>query len=134
MNIWKSVFVKSRANESHYDENCLPDLHWVWPKGTWFQARLDYARDHAFVGRPKDSKKLADLDIAWSDLKSAEAIEAPEETVLTIAPVLQPPDNKIAADLTPRVRGKVSRARQPRQKRLKTSTRKKTSPPPMCAS
>ena len=134
MNIWKSVFIKSRVNEGYYDENCLPDLHWEWPKGTWFQARLDYARDQAFVGRLKGSRKLADLDIAWGECKPAEAIKAPAETAVTSAAVLQQQDNTLVANATPYSRDKGSPARQPRRKRgTKISTRKKTSQPPMCA-
>ena len=135
MNIWKSVFVKSRVNEGCYDEKCLPDLHWEWPKGTWFQTRLDYARDQAFVGRPKGSRKLEDLDIAWSNCKAADAITTPEELTVASTAVLPQPDKKLVASATPNSRGKNSPARQPRQKRsTKASPRKKASQPPVCAS
>src|SRR5258706_2674422 len=135
MKIWKSVFIKSRMNEGYYDENCLPDVRWEWPKGTWFQARLDYARDHAFVGRLKVGRKLAELDIAWSDCKSADAIEAPAEPAVTSAAVLQQQDKTLVANATPNSRGRGSPARQPRQRRsTKASPRKKASQPPMCAS
>jgi hypothetical protein len=135
MNIWKSVFTKSQVNESYYDENCLPDLHWEWPKGTWFQTRLDYARDQASVGRLKASRKLAELDIAWSDCKSADATKAPEETAVTSAAVPQQQDRTLVADATRNSRGKGSPVRHRRQKRsTKASPRKKASQPPMCAS
>jgi len=134
MNTWKSVFVRSRMNEGCYDEKCLPDLHWEWPKGTWFQTRLDYARDRAFVGRQKGSRKLEELDIAWSNCNAANAIKTTEELAVASAAVLPQPEPKRVAGATRNSRGKDSRARQSGQKRTKTSTRKKASSPPMCAS
>lgn len=46
MNAWESIFSQSPANDGWYDENELPQQPWNWPKGTWFQARLDRLRDH----------------------------------------------------------------------------------------
>ena len=46
MNVRESVFSQSRANDGDYDEERLPQFHWDWPKGTWFQARLGQAREH----------------------------------------------------------------------------------------
>lgn len=46
MNTWESIFLQSPANDGWYDENELPEQLWEWPKGTWFQARLDRIRDH----------------------------------------------------------------------------------------
>ena len=134
MNTWKSVFVRSRMNEGCYDEKCLPDLHWEWPKGTWFQTRLDYARDRAFVGRQKGSRKLEELDIAWSNCKAAEVIKTTEELPVETAAILTQPEQRKIARASRNAGGKDSRARQPRQKRTKISARKKASPPPMCAS
>jgi hypothetical protein len=58
MNVWESVFTQSRVNDGYYDEDRLPDFRWEWPKRTWFQARLDYARNHNQVGALKTSRKL----------------------------------------------------------------------------
>ena len=58
MNIWQSVFSQSRANHGHYDEDRLPEFRWEWPKGTWFQMRLDYARENEPVWSLKSSRKL----------------------------------------------------------------------------
>jgi uncharacterized membrane protein YbhN (UPF0104 family) len=44
VNVWESVFTQSRANAGYYDEDDLPYHTWDWPKGTWFQARLDVGR------------------------------------------------------------------------------------------
>lgn len=46
MNVWESVFTQSPANTGHYNEADLPNHNWDWPKNTWFQARLDYMREH----------------------------------------------------------------------------------------
>jgi len=45
MKAWESIFRQSRVNDGYYDEDKLPQLKWDWPKGTWFQARLDYILD-----------------------------------------------------------------------------------------
>jgi hypothetical protein len=62
MNIWESVFTQSRVNDGYYDEERLPDFRWAWPKGTWFQARLDYARDRHNVGALRAGKKSRHSD------------------------------------------------------------------------
>jgi hypothetical protein len=46
MNAWESIFLQSPVNSGHYDEDELPQQNWEWPKGTWFQGRLDHVRDH----------------------------------------------------------------------------------------
>lgn len=47
MNVWQSVFTQSTVNTGRcYDVDDLPYHNWVWPSGTWFQARLDYVREH----------------------------------------------------------------------------------------
>ncbi len=45
MSSWESIFFQSPANRGYYDEDELPQSNWNWPKGTWFQSRLDYTRD-----------------------------------------------------------------------------------------
>lgn len=62
MNIWESVFSQSRVNDGHYDEESLPQVHWDWPKRTWFQARLDYAREHEPVWSLKAGKRSREAD------------------------------------------------------------------------
>lgn len=46
MNAWQSIFFQSPVNSGWYDEDELPQQNWDWPKGTWFQDRLDQVRDH----------------------------------------------------------------------------------------
>ena len=47
MSVWVSVIGRSRVNDGYsYVADKLPEFRWQWPKGTWFQARLDYAREH----------------------------------------------------------------------------------------
>jgi len=60
MNAWESIFLQSPANEGWYDENELPQQHWDWPKGTWFQARLDRIRDHEPVRHRRFRGKLGE--------------------------------------------------------------------------
>jgi len=62
MNVWESVFTQSRVNDGYYDEERLPDFRWAWPKDTWFQSRLDYARDHHHVGALRIGKKSRHSD------------------------------------------------------------------------
>ena len=51
MNAWESIFRQSRVNDGYYDEDKLPQLKWDWPKGTWFQTRLDETREqHPITG------------------------------------------------------------------------------------
>jgi hypothetical protein len=58
MNAWESIFGQSPVNEGFYDENWLPQQKWNWPKGTWFQARLGYVREHRPRIQLKCSRKL----------------------------------------------------------------------------
>jgi hypothetical protein len=45
MNAWESIFLQSPVNDGCYLEDELPEQNWDWPKGTWFQGRLDHIRD-----------------------------------------------------------------------------------------
>ena len=58
MNTWEAIFSQSPVNEGYYNEHGLPQQHWDWPRGTWFQSRLDHIRDHAAPGNLKSSKKF----------------------------------------------------------------------------
>ena len=63
MNVWESVFTRSRVNDGYYyDEDRLPEFRWAWPKGTWFQARLDYARENEPVWSLKTTRKSREAD------------------------------------------------------------------------
>ena len=62
MNTWEAVFSQSPANEGVYNGERLPQIHWGWPRGTWFQSRLDYIRDHERVGSLKTSRKLLETN------------------------------------------------------------------------
>lgn len=58
MNAWESVFTQSPANSRRYFEVYdLPYHNWDWPKGTWFQARLDYVREHEPVWSLRSNRK-----------------------------------------------------------------------------
>ena len=59
MNAWESVFLQSPVNDGCYEEVDLPQQNWDWPKGTWFQARLDQIRDHEPVLKRKSQRKLS---------------------------------------------------------------------------
>ncbi|MGH7825977.1 MAG: hypothetical protein ACREQ7_12475 [Candidatus Binatia bacterium] len=58
MNAWESIFRQSPVNQGYYDEGKLPQQKWDWPRGTWFQARLDYVREHRSGWQLKTSGKL----------------------------------------------------------------------------
>ena len=62
MNTWESVFSQSRVNDGCYDEESLPQFNWQWPRGTWFQARLDYAREHEPIWNLKAGRKSRETD------------------------------------------------------------------------
>ena len=57
MNAWESIFLQSPANDGCYGEDDLPQQNWQWPKGTWFQARLDQIRGHEPVLKWKSQRK-----------------------------------------------------------------------------
>jgi hypothetical protein len=59
MNAWESIFSQSKANHGFYDEEALPNSRWEWPRHTWFQARLDYIREHELSHFIKPGKKPA---------------------------------------------------------------------------
>ena len=60
MNAWEMVFLQSRVNDGYYKEEPFPQLKWDWPKGTWFQSRLYYVRDHQPVLSLQTGRKAAD--------------------------------------------------------------------------
>ena len=61
MNTWESIFSQSPVNKGFYNGEKLPQVHWEWPKRTWFQARLNQVRENE---RPRSviigSRKLED--------------------------------------------------------------------------
>ncbi len=57
MNTWEAIFSQSPVNQGYYDEARLPQLHWGWPRGTWFQSRLDFLRDHERIWTPRPMSK-----------------------------------------------------------------------------
>lgn len=62
MNPWQSIFMQSPANNGYYEEDELPQLRWRWPKGTWFQERLDYIRERRLITPVKFSRKIRQSD------------------------------------------------------------------------
>jgi len=64
MNTWEAIFSQSPANNGFYNGEKLPQVHWNWPKRTWFQGRLDSIREserpwNAKAGMmPKDAAAL----------------------------------------------------------------------------
>lgn len=59
MNAWESIFGQSPVNDGYYEGDRLPQQNWEWPKGTWFQARLDRIRDNELALLRKSHRKLA---------------------------------------------------------------------------
>jgi hypothetical protein len=55
MNFWVLIFRQSRVNYATYDGDRLPALNWDWPRGTWFQKRLQQLRK----GNGRYSRALA---------------------------------------------------------------------------
>jgi hypothetical protein len=47
MSVWESIFRQSPVNDGYYAEDELPQQNWRWPKGTWFQSRLDLIRERS---------------------------------------------------------------------------------------
>ncbi len=45
MNTWEAIFSQSPVNKGFYNGEKLPQVHWAWPKRTWFQARLNHVRE-----------------------------------------------------------------------------------------
>jgi hypothetical protein len=62
MNSWEAIFTQSPVNQGYYNEQRLPQNHWAWPRGTWFQSRLDLIRDHASDGALKTSRKFKETE------------------------------------------------------------------------
>ena len=63
MTNWEAIFTQSPVNQGYYNEQRLPQQHWDWPRGTWFQSRLDLIRDHASGGALKTSRKFKETEI-----------------------------------------------------------------------
>ncbi len=61
MSTWEAIFSQSPVNEGYYNEQLLPQLHWDWPRKTWFQSRLNLVRDHENISGLKTSRKLKDF-------------------------------------------------------------------------
>ena len=40
MTNWEAIFTQSPVNQGYYNEQRLPQHHWAWPRGTWFQDDL----------------------------------------------------------------------------------------------
>jgi hypothetical protein len=57
MNTWEAIFSQSPVNEGYYNEAGLPQNHWGWPRGTWFQSRLDFIRDQERTSNSKPESK-----------------------------------------------------------------------------
>jgi hypothetical protein len=62
MTNWEAIFTQSPVNQGYYNEQRLPQQHWAWPHGTWFQSRLDLIRDHASGGALKTSRKFKETE------------------------------------------------------------------------
>jgi hypothetical protein len=60
MSAWKSIFMQSPVNDGYYEEEELPQQNWEWPKGTWFQSRLDHIRERQSTRAMKAHGKLRD--------------------------------------------------------------------------
>jgi hypothetical protein len=57
MNTWEAIFSQSPVNQGYYNEAGLPQNHWEWPRGTWFQSRLDRIRDQERTWNSKPESK-----------------------------------------------------------------------------
>ena len=57
MNNWEAIFSQSPVNQGYYNEAGLPQNHWGWPRGTWFQSRLDLIRDQERTSNSKPESK-----------------------------------------------------------------------------
>lgn len=67
MNVWESIFAQSPANNGFYNGDKLPQQNWDWPKGTWFQARLERIREREPVLKLQSLRKprrVSDLEIS----------------------------------------------------------------------
>ena len=62
MTNWEAIFTQSPVNQGYYNEQRLPQQHWAWPRGTWFQSRLDLIRDHANDGALKTGRKFKETE------------------------------------------------------------------------
>ena len=57
MSAWESIFFQSPVNGGCYEEDELTQQIWHWPKGTWFQGRLDRIRDYEPVLNRRSPRK-----------------------------------------------------------------------------
>lgn len=76
MNTWESIFIQSPVNDGYYDEDDLPQQNWEWPKGTWFQSRMDYLREHETIPNLKLYKKLRRKKTTVNDVISIDIFRA----------------------------------------------------------
>jgi hypothetical protein len=61
VNAWKSIFMQSPVNNGFYEEDELQQQNWSWPKGTWFQTRLDFVREQMPL-QLKSSRRIRNID------------------------------------------------------------------------
>jgi hypothetical protein len=61
MNAWESIFMQSPVNNGFYEEDELQQQNWSWPKGTWFQTRLDFVREQMPL-HLKSSRRIRNID------------------------------------------------------------------------
>lgn len=64
MNAWESIFEQSRANKGYYNGDELAQRYWEWPRGTWFQSRLEHVREHEPLTGLKTLKHFLPADKA----------------------------------------------------------------------
>jgi hypothetical protein len=57
MNGWELIFAQSPVNNGYYAEDDLEQRNWDWPRGTWFQARLNCLREHQRFRRIRSSSE-----------------------------------------------------------------------------
>jgi hypothetical protein len=57
MDGWELIFAQSPVNNGYYAEDNLEQRNWDWPRGTWFQARLNHIRDHERFRRIRSSSE-----------------------------------------------------------------------------
>ena len=62
MNSWESIFTQSPVNNGYYEEDPLAQQNWEWPKGTWFQLRLDFVREHQSPLNLRSSRRMRNVD------------------------------------------------------------------------
>ena len=53
--------MQSPVNNGFYEEDELQQQNWSWPKGTWFQTRLDFVREQMPL-QLKSSRRIRNID------------------------------------------------------------------------